>query len=113
VSEKKDLLTADEVEGILGCDDRQTVDLYVPEWKRTVRIRQLSAADSLLVAESPKLESMLLIVALSVVDESGARLFKDHERLKAKSAGALNLIQNAALRLNGFSADAAAAAKNA
>lgn len=115
----KQLLTADDVEALLVADDLTTVDVYVPEWKKTCRVRQLTAAQSLELADASRRESMLLIVAMSVVDVEGKRLFKDHERLRGRSAGALNLLQTAALKLNGFSTDAvaaavvAAAAKNA
>lgn len=115
----KGLLTADDVEALLVADDLATVEVFVPEWKRTVRLRQLTAADSMIISASPARDGLILIVSMSVVDASGNRLFKEPERLKGKSAGALSRIQNEALKLNGFStsevaaAAAAAAAKNA
>lgn len=120
MSEPKDkqLLTADDAEAILTMDDLATAEVYVPEWKKTVRLRQVTGAESIELATA-KTDGMLRIVAMSVVDAHGNRIFKDHERLRGKSAGALGLIQNEALKLNGFSATvqaaavAAAAAKNA
>jgi hypothetical protein len=114
----KAIATADDVEALFAIDDLATIDVYVPEWKKTFRLRQLTAADSLILADAPRRDSMLLIVAMSVVDASGSRLFKDHERLRGRSAGALNLLQTEALKLNGFSVNmvaavaAAASAKN-
>lgn len=111
------LLTADEAEAILTMDDLATVEVYVPEWRKKVRLRQLTAAESMTIASAK--DGLLQIVAMSVVDAQGKRIFSDPERLRAKSAGALGLIQNEALKLNGFTPNvaaavaAAAAAKNA
>lgn len=109
----KELLGADNVEELLTVDDRVTVDVYIPEWRKTVRLRQWTAAEGILITEAPKTDGLVTIVALSVVDANGNRLFKDVDRLKGKSAAALKRIQDAAMKLNGFSSDAVPAAKNA
>jgi hypothetical protein len=109
-SGEPELLTADDAEAILTTDDRATAELYVPEWKKRVTRRQLTGAESIDLAGDNK-NGMLRIVAASVVDPaSGQRIFKDWERLRGKSAGALQAIQEAALKLNGFSTNAAVAA---
>lgn len=111
------LLTADEAEAILAMDDLATSEVYVPEWRKKVRLRQLTAAESIAIAGAK--DGLLLIVAWSIVDAQNKRVFTDPERLRGKSAGALGLVQNEALRLNGFTQNlaaaqaAAAAAKNA
>lgn len=108
-----ELLTADAVEALLEQDDRATLDLYVPEWKKTVRLRQLTGSEAIRISEIPKNEGLPTIVALSCIDpRTGERLFKDIDRLKGKSGGALSRIQEQALILNGFQKGVLAAAKN-
>lgn len=104
----KQLLTADDVEGILAADDLTTIDVFIPEWKRTVRLRQMTAADAGLVSDAPKGESLPLICALSIVDANGNRLFKDYKRLMSKSAAALARVQEEVLKLNGMDLRASA-----
>ena len=104
-----ELLTADDLEEFFACDDRTTIDVFVPEWKRTFRIKQLSAAQLQEIKDIPKEDGMAVMVALSVVDSNGDRLFKDHKRLNGRSLAALNRIQDVALKLNGLTGAAAAA----
>lgn len=104
----EELLSADDAEAILGMDDRTTVEVYVPEWRRRVRLRQLTGAESIDLAGADK-DGMLRIVAMSVVDDKGRRIFPDHDRLRGRSAGALQLLQAEALKLNGFATSPAAA----
>ena len=114
---ESDLLTAEDVDEFFKGDDRTTVDYYVPEWKKTLRLRQLSAAELGQFRQVPNGEGMALMVALSVVDAKGERVFKDHTRLQSRNAGVLDRIQDEALKLNGLlgkaAAAMAAAAKNA
>lgn len=110
--DKPDLLTAEGVEEIFATDDRATVDVYIPEWKKTVRLRQLTAAESVKMAEVPVNDGLLHIVSMSIVDASGNRLFKDHDRLRGRSAAALSRIQDEALKLNGLTGKVATAVKN-
>jgi hypothetical protein len=107
------ILSADDVEALLTGDDRITIEVYVPEWRKAVRLRQLTAAEGISIAEAPKHDGILTVVALSVVDANGNRLFKDIDRLRGRSAAALARIQTAALKLNGFDTNAVSAAKNA
>lgn len=93
-------LTADDVDGIIASDDLATADVYVPEWKRTVRLRQLTAAEVGQLAEIARTEALPMMCALSIVDASGNKLFKDHKKLIGKSAAALSRVQEAALKLN-------------
>jgi hypothetical protein len=98
--EEVQLLSADDVEGLLAGDDLATADVYVPEWKRTVRLRQMTAAEAVQLGEAPRADSLPLICALSIVDEHGKKIIKDHKKLVGKSAAALSRIQEAALKLN-------------
>jgi len=102
-------LSADDVEDLFSADDRTTVDLYIPEWKKNIRLRQLSAAELHEFQDVPKKDSMALMVALSVVDANGNRVFKDHQKLNTRSVAVLDRIQDAALKLNGLLGKAAAA----
>jgi len=97
-----ELLTAEAGEELLAGDDRSTVDVYIPEWKKTVRLRQLSGAESVGLSELPTKEGLFHIAAMSIIDAKGERIFKDPDRLKVKSAAALSRIQDAALKLNGL-----------
>lgn len=106
------LLTKDE---ILQADDLPTEDVPVPEWGGTVRVRTLKGterdkfeesitdfeADSRrIIAENLRAK----LVAVSVVDESGKRLFDDNDvrRLGGKSARALDRVFSVAQRLSGI-----------
>lgn len=102
---------------IFDADDMQTVDVDVPEWGGTVRIKVLSGF------ERDKYESSLAkmvkgqmvpdmvnararLVALCAIDESGGRLFSDTEvvRLGSKSSKALDTLFDAASKLSGINA---------
>jgi len=106
-------LTRDQ---ILQVQDIVTEDVPVPEWGGTVRVRGLSgherdAFEAGIVQPSGRtirytLENLRArLVALSVVDESGARLFSaaDVVALGRKSAAALERVYNVAQRLAGLS----------
>jgi hypothetical protein len=109
---KEGLLTADGVEELLAGDDRATVDVYIPEWKKTIRLRQMTAAEMFVISEADKKDGMFLAVSMCAVDANGNLLFKDPERLRGKSANAMSVLQNAVMKLNGLSVNAAALAKN-
>ena len=106
------LLSRDE---ILAAADMTYEDVDVPEWGGAVRVKALSGA------ERDQFESSVIerrgkktrwnmsnlrarLVALSVVDESGKRLFRfsDVEALGAKSAAALQRVFDVAMRLSGM-----------
>jgi hypothetical protein len=106
-------------EQILGADDRRTADVEVPEWGGTVRVRALSGAerDSYEVAlagirpdgtSRPNLVNVRArLVALSVVDEDGKRLFTDADAkaLGDKSAAAMQRVFETAQRLSALTDD--------
>lgn len=98
------LLTAEE---ILAASDLATVDVEVPEWGGTVRLRQLSAGETITFSEAAsgnKKLGTVKLIAMSAVDESGNRLFTDKqvEALKSKSIKIFVKLQKIALELNGF-----------
>lgn len=98
-------------EQILGAPDLRFEEVAVPEWGGTVRIKMLTGA------ERDAFEGMIrdratlgklgenlraTIVASTLVDESGARLFTeaDIEALGKKSWLALERVATASARLN-------------
>lgn len=103
-------------DAILGADDRPTRDVEVPEWGGTVRIRGLTGAerDAYEVALSGVrpdgtarinlVNVRARLIALSVVDEAGERLFtdKDAAALGEKSAVAMQRVFEAAQHLSGL-----------
>lgn len=103
-------------ENILAAQDLPTADVEVREWGGTVRVRTMTGADrdafeSSLISidaegkRTPNMENMKAkLVALTLVDETGARMFSLEEigHLAGKSAAALNRVFEAAQRLNGL-----------
>lgn len=106
------LLTADE---ILASDDRKTIDVAVPEWGGTVRLRALSGngfADyAKLCAERAKDSQDAYrmvretLFHLSAVNDDGSPLFTEDQlqRLGDKSTACLDRCFQAAQRLNALS----------
>lgn len=101
---------------ILAAADLKTEDVTVEEWGGTVRIKGLSGTgrdafeESLFTGSGANRKQDLRnirarLVAATLVDENGARLFSDQEvaELGAKSAAALGRCFDAAQRLNGMS----------
>lgn len=109
-----DLLSRDQ---ILGAEDIGTEDVPVPEWGGTVRVRGLSgrerdayeAAMVQISANGARRVTMDNIraglVARSVVDAEGNRLFSDEDvkALGEKSGAALDRVWDVARRLSGLS----------
>lgn len=106
------ILTKDQ---ILGANDKRTECVKVPEWKTgdndTVIIRTLSGTerdqfeDSIMRGDKRDFKGIRAkLVALSVVDENGKRLFtfEEAEVLGNKSARALDRVFAAAQKLSGF-----------
>jgi len=106
------LLTRD---AILQAQDLPTQDVEVPEWGGTVRVRALTGAErdafeQSIVEQRGKSTRMNLqnvrakLVALTVVDENGNRIFSDADAklLGQKSAAALNRVFEVAQKLSGI-----------
>ena len=102
---------------ILSADDLKTEDVEVPEWGGAVRVRAFSgrerdAFEASLVRDDGKDRKVDLtnmrarLVALTVVDETGQKLFThdDVDLLGAKSGAALDRVFAVAQKLNGLSA---------
>ena len=94
---------------ILGIDDVTIINVPVPEWKGTVRLKTLSAesvAEYLEAIDGPaKRNAIVLMFMRSAVDGDGNLLFKDadtlHE-LKRRSMRAYMRVQKQILELNGL-----------
>ncbi len=101
---------------ILEADDLQNQEVDVPEWGGTVYVRSMTGADrdafeaSMVTvnpdgSRTPDMRNLRAkLVALTLVDEAGNRLFEvaDIPRLALKSAAALERVFEAAQRLNGL-----------
>jgi hypothetical protein len=110
-------LTKDQ---ILESNDLKNEAVNVPEWGGTVYVRTMTGADrdqfeSSMVSVMPdgtrKTDMTNLrakLVALTIVDEAGARLFdtSDMDRLGLKSAAAIERVFAVAQRINGLGGQA-------
>ena len=111
---------------ILAAQDLQTEDVEVPEWGGAVRVRSFTGRErdafeaSMVRGEGRDRKVDLTnmrarLVGLTVIDETGQRLFTDDEvdLLGAKSGAALDRIFAIAQKLNGLSgADVEELSKN-
>lgn len=115
------LLSRDD---ILGAQDLQRESVEVPEWGGSVLVSTLSGVDrdawdqSLVQVEGGKAKANMdniraRLVALCLVDETGARLFKsgDVAALGRKSGAALSRVFAVAQRLNGLAPESVETAK--
>ena len=103
------ILTKDE---ILQADDIRKEKVEVPEWGGTVWVKTMSGTErdrfeaSIISAKGERnlVNLRAKIVAMSVIDESGKRLFtfEDALELGKKSARALDRVFSVAQRLSGF-----------
>lgn len=111
-------------DAILAANDLPSLDVDVPEWGGTVRVRMLTGAErdafeaSTVVQKGKDIRTNLVnlrarLVALCVVGDDGQRLFTeaDAEALGQKSAAALNRVFTAAQTLNGLTEEAAREAR--
>lgn len=102
-------------DAILAVDDVQFEDVEVPEWGGQVRVKSLTgkerdALESSMIVGKGKNANVNLnnlrakLVARSVVDEDGKRIFTDDDiaALGAKSAAALTRVYEVAQRLSGI-----------
>ena len=111
---------------ILAAQDLQTEDVEVPEWGGAVRVRSFTgrerdAFESSMVRGEGRDRKVDLtnmrarLVGLTVIDDTGQRLFTDDEvdLLGAKSGAALDRVFAIAQKLNGLSgADVEELSKN-
>lgn len=102
-------LTAEQ---ILSADDRQTMEVDVPEWGGTVLVRELGGSDR------DRFEAFMrkaketgeyygfraMVASMAIVDEDGHTLFtqKHVQALGQKKAAALDRIVDKALSLSGM-----------
>jgi hypothetical protein len=102
-------------DAILNASDVQQEDIYVPEWGTWVHVRGLSGRErdgfeAEMVDQRGKSRATNLrnirarLVALSVVDDAGQRMFQhaDIDALGEKSARALDRIFGKAMELSGL-----------
>ena len=113
------MLTKDQ---IFEASDLKTQTVNVPEWGGSVAVRSMTGADRDAFEDSmitvlpdgtraPNMTNMRAkLIALTVVDEAGNRLFEaaDFDRLACKSASALERVFAAAQALNGLGGQAEA-----
>ncbi len=111
---------------ILAANDLKSEDIEVPEWGGAVRVRSFTgrerdAFESSMVRGDGRDRKVDLtnmrarLVGLTVIDETGQRLFTDEEvdLLGAKSGAALDRVFAVAQKLNGLSgADVEELSKN-
>ena len=111
---------------ILAANDLKSEDIEVPEWGGAVRVRSFTgrerdAFEASMVRGDGKDRKVDLtnmrarLVGLTVIDETGQRLFTDEEvdLLGAKSGAALDRVFAVAQKLNGLSgADVEELSKN-
>lgn len=108
------LLTAEQVK---QGEQYKFVDVEVPEWGGSVRLRALSAADALGFLDFAKKPgntnmAMLEIIRMCAVDESNNRLFASNDELQSKSLFVLLRLQREAIALNGFKREVGELLKN-
>lgn len=103
---------------ILQAQDTLYEEVAVPEWGGTVRVKSMTgterdALESSMISGKGKSATVNLVnlraklVARSIVDEAGKRIFDDADipALAQKSAAALNRVYEVAQRLSGISQD--------
>ena len=101
---------------ILAAQDLQTEDVEVPEWGGAVRVRSFTGRErdafqaSMVRGDGrdrkvDRTNMRARLVGLTVIDETGQRLFTDEEvdLLEAKSGAALDRVFAVAQKLNGLS----------
>lgn len=97
---------------ILDAQDLKHEDVEVPQWGGSVRVRMMTGAERdefRSVAASyesglPPAKFAAILLALTCVDETGARLFtvEDVDALEEKSAGSVDIPAVVAMRINGL-----------
>lgn len=104
-------------DAILAAEDLPHVDVAVPEWGGTVRVRAMTGAErdafSEQLRDAEGKQYPIRLVAACAVDEAGKKIFwpQDVAELERKSAVALDRVATAAQRLNGVGQAAVEAAE--
>ena len=106
-------------DAILAADDLPRETVNVPEWGGEVLVRTMSGTDrdafeASLLEKDGRMENVRArLVALTLCDSQGDRLFDDSEiaALGRKSACALDRVFSVAQRLNGIGVEQVDAAK--
>ncbi len=116
--DEKKFLTRD---AILNAGDLEIEEVYISQWKGSVRVRSISSAErddleaSMVDEKGNQLKKNFRarLISLAVCDEHGKRLFSeaDAEALGKKSGAAMSNIFAVALRLAGMGRDEADAIK--
>ncbi|WP_426196183.1 hypothetical protein [Massilia sp. DWR3-1-1] len=100
---------------ILGAEDLKHEDVEVPAWGGTVRVRVMTGAErdefraSVASEEGVALGRFsVALLAATLIDESGARLFTldEIDQLAEKSAASIDKPAGVAMRLNGLGGSA-------
>lgn len=104
------------VDDILGSEDREYVDVVVPEWNnKTVRLMEMTGDDADAFSTFSRNNAGDLsgvrarLVGLCLVNESGKRLFSDdaiERKLGKKSGKVLGRLFQEAAQLNGMTPEA-------
>lgn len=110
MTEGKKYLSRDDV---FAAEDRVIEEVHVPEWGGWMRVRSLSGAErdaleqSMVVIRGKEREQNLVafrqkLIARSVVDDQGKRIFSDADvaDLGKKSAAALDRVASVAVRVS-------------
>lgn len=114
MSEKK-MLSATE---ILEVQDLVVVEVDIPEWGGTVRLRPMSAEEAIsyndTVTKGDKRHGAVKLAALCLVKEDGTAMFTEEQAglLQKKSLAGLMRIQRVALKINGLTEEAVKDVKN-
>lgn len=100
------LLTAAD---ILAADDIRSIEVEIPQWGGSVRVRGLSGKlrsqlEQKISSKANFGDIKMLVVLNCTIDEAGKPLFSNSQRpaLEEKSADAIELIFEAACRLSGI-----------
>jgi hypothetical protein len=109
---------AESADDIFSLEDGDFVDVEVPEWKRTIRLRSLPGDEGTALGERVAAagnvgqSARLQLLAEAIVDAKGRRIFttpEQIEQLGKRSLRVLQRLEKIAMRLNYDEA----AAKNA
>lgn len=102
---KKEYIGVDDFDSL---NDIAFDDVYIPEWKKWIRLGSLTADDLLDWVEAnegaPKKLQGLRLLVKSIVDQNGNRIGTEElvEKLRKRHAGAVRRLMERATKLNGL-----------